>query len=222
VPSTPLAEQLSSIKEEADSPKRRRPCVELPKTDHIPESADELHFSFETEPRSEPWFATYRRQDEHQEFLEGFDDFRFRKRLVLPYEMPEFQRPTYTRNRVRSQPSAPINRNKFSVRSRAMQLVADAKNPRKSPRCHASTLAILSNIVSRRRRSMGLSPEPETAPITPDIDIEDVDKTLDEMLASPPTPDLSPAGRVRRKSTRKAIAEDGDDLAAELANTGIK
>ncbi|XP_059475344.1 protein chiffon [Neocloeon triangulifer] len=219
VPSTPLAEQLSSIKEEADNPKRRRTCHETAKTDHVPECAEDLHFSFETEPFSEPWFSTYQRQDDLCEFLEGFDDFRFRKRLVLPYEMPEFQRATASKSRTKFA----AQRKKYTARSRAMQLVADAKNPRKSPRCHASTLAILSNLVGRRRRSFGVSPEStETVSAPPEITAENVDKTLDEMLASPATPDVSPTGRVRRKSTRRALADEGaegDDLAAELART---
>lgn len=222
VPSTPLAEQLSSIKEEADSPKRRKLCMDSIKTDRLPELAQELQFSFEKEPRSEPWYNTYRRQDDHSEYLEGFEDFRFRKRLVLPYEMPEFQRLFASKNRSVTKQSTPPNRNKFSVRSRAMQLVADAKNPRKSPRCHASTRAIQSDN-PRRRRGMS-SPETEVLQPILDVTISDVDKTLDEMLASPSTPQLSPAGRVRRKSARKALTEedaDGDDLVAELTNAGV-
>jgi hypothetical protein len=222
VPSTPLAEQLSSIKEEADSPKRRKLCPEPTKTDRLPELAHELQFSFEKEPCSEPWYNTYRRQDDHNEYLEGFEDFQFRKRLILPYEMPEFQRMIAAKNRKLFKQSTSPLRNKFTARSRAMQLVADAKNPRKSPRCHASTRANLSHS-KKRRRSMGCSPEPGIVPPPLEVNINDVDKTLDEMLASPSTPELSPAGRVRRKSARKILSEedtDGDDLVAELSNAG--
>ncbi|XP_065342274.1 uncharacterized protein LOC135941005 isoform X1 [Cloeon dipterum] len=250
VPSTPLAEQLSSIKEE-DSLKQRRSCSattgsEPAKTKPAVTAAaaaapifgaespawHDLNFSFEHEPRSEPWYATYQRQDDGScEFLEGFEDFHFRKRFLLPYEMPEFKRPRMRAKMAAaaaaaSSPSA-AGKRKYSARNRAMQLVADAKNPRKSPRCHASTLAILSNLMTRRRRSNGASPDRGTtaaaAAAAAEAEqataaVEDVDKELDEMLASPPTPEVSPSGRVRRKSARRTLPEETDDLAAELAN----
>lgn len=97
--------------------------------DGTPCPIDDLHFSFESVPRSEVWFQTFQRQDRGEELY--FPSVGDPSPVILPYELPRLGH--YGDHR------------SLGRRSRN-----SSRLPRKSPRCHASTLAILSSVVKRR------------------------------------------------------------------------
>lgn len=101
---------------------------------------EKILFSFESIPVTEPWYEVYKRQDEGLEnyypLLSNPNDQPF----LLPYELPK---PTYSK--------APSVSEYYKRRRK--KLVHLFNHPRKSPRCHASTLAILSSLKKRKRRS---------------------------------------------------------------------
>lgn len=104
----------------------------------------ELYFSFETAPEQESWYQTYQRFIDgiaENEFVYEDDPLRF----VLPYEMPK----EYIREEINS-----IRRSMLSKKKQELAELA-----RKSPRCHASTLAILSDIVPTRKSSRSIKSE---------------------------------------------------------------
>ncbi|KAK3930587.1 Protein chiffon [Frankliniella fusca] len=109
--------------------------------DGTPCPVDNLHFSFESVPSSEVWFHTFQRQDRGDELV--FPVVGEPSAVILPYQLPR-------RDMGIGQRSVGKRRSKNSVRL-----------PRKSPRCHASTLAILSSVVKRRS-----SKEPEIVATT--------------------------------------------------------
>jgi hypothetical protein len=51
---------------------------------------EKLHVSFEAVPQSEPWYQTYSRQDEGEEFYaySCMSDSCYWKPFLLPYELP--------------------------------------------------------------------------------------------------------------------------------------
>lgn len=120
--------------EESSSPEKSKlPTIEEPVVreviDGTPCPIDDLHFSFESVPRSEVWFQTFQRQDRGDELC--FPCISEPSTVILPYQLPRVNN--------NGQRSLGRRRCKSSVRL-----------PRKSPRCHASTLAILSSVVKRR------------------------------------------------------------------------
>ncbi|PNF13725.1 hypothetical protein B7P43_G14216 [Cryptotermes secundus] len=132
-------------KEERDEPNVRE-AVE----NELPAAMERLHFSFEVVPQSEPWYQTYTRQDEGQEFYaySCMSDSCYWKPFLLPYEMPSAEG-LASGSGCPGGGAGPCGfirkrRNRFA------HLVD--KKPRKSPRCHASTLAILSSLMHHRRR----------------------------------------------------------------------
>lgn len=99
--------------------------------DGTPCPLEDLHFSFESVPSSEVWFQTFQRQDRGEEL--DFPSVSDPSSVVLPYQVPKQRDPN------RGTQVLGRRRSRHSVRL-----------PRKSPRCHASTLAILSSVVKRR------------------------------------------------------------------------
>ncbi|KAK2577792.1 hypothetical protein KPH14_011999 [Odynerus spinipes] len=103
---------------------------------------EKMQFSFEVVPKSEPWYQTYQRQDEGAEFWHYFSDGDTRKPFLLPYEIENFHE-TLLRNQAKNE-----SRKKGKGRS----IGCIGRSPRKSPRCHASTLAIMSTIIRKREQ----------------------------------------------------------------------
>lgn len=116
-------------------------------------SLDRLRFSFEAAPQGEPWYQTYQRQDTGNEiYLSCPIDTSYWKSFLLPYEMT----PTELAAAAASSNLPSCNKSIDSTgtyrkkRKRFAHLLD--KKPRKSPRCHASTLAILSSLMHFRKR----------------------------------------------------------------------
>lgn len=158
-----------------------------------------LHYSFEAVPKSESWYQTYQRQDEGEEFY--YYSEVDRKPFLLPYEIENFheilqksiQNSSIHRKRGRK---GGVRVNPGSPKSRS---------PRKSPRCHASTLAIMSTIIRRREQPSNLvpieeepAPKSKSAPVDTaktdkksnshdksdvDEDLKEIVKNIDEMLS---------------------------------------
>ncbi|XP_046606051.1 uncharacterized protein LOC124298292 isoform X1 [Neodiprion virginianus] len=104
---------------------------------------EKLQFSFEAVPKSEPWYQTYQRQDEGAEFWHCFSEGDSQKPFLLPYEIENFHE-TLMRGFNKSE------NNRRRGRGRGGSSVS--RSPRKSPRCHASTLAIMSTIIRKREQ----------------------------------------------------------------------
>ncbi|XP_075237181.1 uncharacterized protein LOC142333664 isoform X2 [Lycorma delicatula] len=104
-------------------------------------SAEQLSFSFENVPELEPWYQTFKRQDECKEIYHPI--YSGYPKIRLPYEYPSFekQKLLWAVNKLFP----------FRKKRRRFSKNADDK-PRKSPRCHASTLAILSSLKYRRKK----------------------------------------------------------------------
>ncbi|KAK6617863.1 hypothetical protein RUM43_014092 [Polyplax serrata] len=101
---------------------------------------EKILFSFESIPVTEPWYEVYKRQDEGLENYYPLFSNPSDKPFLLPYELPK---PMYCK--------APTVSEYYKRRRK--KLLHLFNHPRKSPRCHASTLAILSSLKKRKRRS---------------------------------------------------------------------
>ncbi|KAL7647988.1 UNVERIFIED_CONTAM: hypothetical protein RMT77_001604 [Armadillidium vulgare] len=125
----------TSSDNEADLPKKEEVKQNKVSEESEYKTLDGLYFSFEGAPIQESWYQTYQRYIdgvESNEFVYEHDHFKF----VLPYEMPkEYFKELH---------------GKKSLLSRKKSELADLV--RKSPRCHASTLALFSNIFPGRKR----------------------------------------------------------------------
>ncbi|OXU24268.1 hypothetical protein TSAR_009626 [Trichomalopsis sarcophagae] len=149
---------------------------------------EKMHFSFEAVPKSEPWYQTYQRQDEGAEYYHFFSEVE--KPFLLPYEIEDFHEIIHRTIQ---------NSMKKRGRSRGGHVNLGTRSPRKSPRCHASTLAIMSTIIKRREQTTNLSTIEEEKPKVNetsksekksseksdvDEDLKEIVKNLDEMLSS--------------------------------------
>ncbi|XP_011174238.1 uncharacterized protein LOC105206430 isoform X1 [Solenopsis invicta] len=156
---------------------------------------EKMQFSFESVPMSEPWYQTYQRQDTGSEFWHCFSECDAMKPFLLPYEIENFHETLMkAQNRIEN----------GRRRGRGRGIGCMGRSPRKSPRCHASTLAIMSTIIRKREQQSTLSTIEESPPArsrvnTPrleqaskksdlklDIDeeIKEITKTIDEMLSA--------------------------------------
>ncbi|KYN07293.1 Protein chiffon, partial [Cyphomyrmex costatus] len=151
---------------------------------------EKMQFSFESIPMSEPWYQTYQRQDAGAEFWHCFSECEAMKPFLLPYEIENFHE---TLMKAQSRFESGRRRG----RGRGVRCVG--RSPRKSPRCHASTLAIMSTIIHKKEQQTTLPAIEESPPIrshmnTPkleqkpdlkldvDEEIKEIAKTIDEML----------------------------------------
>ncbi|XP_029048850.1 uncharacterized protein LOC114878804 isoform X1 [Osmia bicornis bicornis] len=154
---------------------------------------EKMQFSFEAIPKSEPWYQTYQRQDNGAEFWHYFSEGDTQKPFLLPYEIENFHE-ILLKNQSR-------NENKKKGRGRSAGCIG--RSPRKSPRCHASTLAIMSTIIRKReqqhrppnsctmeecqptvRLQTNASKPDQKVELKSDIDeeLKEMVKTIDEML----------------------------------------
>lgn len=104
---------------------------------------EKMQFSFEAIPQSEPWYQTYQRQDTGAEYWHCFSENDSMKPFLLPYEIENFSE-TMLRNL--------SSRIEGKKRGRGRGIGCVGRSPRKSPRCHASTLAIMSTIIRKREQ----------------------------------------------------------------------
>ncbi|XP_046688208.1 uncharacterized protein LOC124373943 [Homalodisca vitripennis] len=107
-------------------------------------SYNDLEFSFESAPKHESWYQTFKRQDECSEFY--YPRYTNYPKVLLPYEYPNSVMRRIKMAAIREKPKKRGRKQK-----KVQQLIVDDK-PRKSPRCHASTLAIMSSLMRRRPR----------------------------------------------------------------------
>lgn len=187
---------------------------------------EELQFSFERVPKSEPWYQTFQRQDRGEVFYSSTSESSyFWKPLLLPYEMgpippldPRICICTYQQVKkkilepisaavdtkdsehvcsegdidVQEDSSKESESSNFTVETKGSDDTDDkplitlndklkrkrggnvGKNPRKSPRQHASTLAILSSLIhQRKRKSRSISASPNKSNLSTIVEDED-------------------------------------------------
>lgn len=160
--------------------------------DSSPCPIEDLHFSFETAPSSEVWFQTFQRQDRGEEL--AFPSVGEPSSVILPYQVPRRALDAGLRGQLGRR------RTKSNVRL-----------PRKSPRCHASTLAILSSVVKRRS-----SKEPEKgAPA--DLAVVDVSQAESKSSASKqPQPSTSASDQQAAQSSKEECI-GGEEEIQEIA-----
>ena len=152
---------------------------------------EKMQFSFEAIPRSEPWYQTYQRQDIGEEFWHYFSESDAAKPFLLPYEIENFHETLLKR----------LQRNDGRRRSRGRGS-GIGRSPRKSPRCHASTLAIMSTIIRKREqqqhspnlsaiveedsqvKSEACAKKDVKQKSDADEDLKEIAKNIDEMLTA--------------------------------------
>nr|XP_037868195.1 uncharacterized protein LOC101743721 isoform X3 [Bombyx mori] len=128
-------------------------------------AVEQLEFAFESVPRSEPWYETFKRQDQDKVIARNVSQYFsvFSKSPVLPYEMGQLPplKPNccplsdLTKREDKPGPSRSYGTRgmkKQKVRKRTAAVLALESHPRKSPREHASTLAILGSAGLLHRR----------------------------------------------------------------------
>ncbi|XP_045517216.1 protein chiffon-like isoform X1 [Pieris brassicae] len=121
-------------------------------------AVEQLEFAFESVPHSEPWFSTFKRQDQDKVVAKNVPQFfaLYSKSPKLPYEIGQL--PPLKPNccplsdlvkregKEKPGPSRAYGTRgmkKQRMRKRTAAILAMESHPRKSPREHASTLAIL-------------------------------------------------------------------------------
>ncbi|XP_053997623.1 uncharacterized protein LOC128886609 isoform X1 [Hylaeus anthracinus] len=163
---------------------------------------EKMQFSFETVPKSEPWYQTYQRQDAGAEYWHYFSEGDSLKPFLLPYEIDNFHEILIKNH----------NRSESRKKGRGRSSGCVGRSPRKSPRCHASTLAIMSTIIRKREqqqqtsnlytieechsgRSQMNTPRPDSKPDPKsenlDEELKAMVKTIDEMLNANDTLELN-------------------------------
>lgn len=159
---------------------------------------EKMQFSFEAIPTSEPWYQTYQRQDTGAEFWHCFSECDARKPFLLPYEIENF-------HEMLMKMQSRIDLVGGRKRGRGRGVGCAGRSPRKSPRCHASTLAIMSTIIRKREqqqsstlctieespsfvRSRTNTPKPQEQKqdLKSDLNVElrEIAKTFDDMLSA--------------------------------------
>lgn len=163
----------------------------------------DFRFSFQAVPSEEPWYDVFSRQDEGREHHFPVISDPANQLFLLPYELP---RPLL--------PQKPLDVTAASYyfkRRKRLKQIIEKNHPRKSPRCHASTLAIMSSLMKRKRRSsasVGVS-EPESSPKKADDPLSMLgvtDDDIEELALLDPT-DIEPTSGAssRRKKTEERI-----------------
>ncbi|XP_050351294.1 neurofilament heavy polypeptide isoform X1 [Nymphalis io] len=119
-------------------------------------AVEQLEFAFESVPRSEPWFETFKRQDQDKLVARNVPQYfeLYSKSPKLPYEIGQLPplKPNccplsdLVKREEKPGPSRSYGTRgmkKQRIKKRTAALLALEGHPRKSPREHASTLAIL-------------------------------------------------------------------------------
>lgn len=151
------------------SPLREEPvekCVkwEDGKLKYTP-AVEQLEFAFESVPCSEPWYETFKRQDQDKLLIRNIPQYfaLYSKSPKLPYEVGQLPplKPNccplsdLVKREEKAGPSRSYGTRgmkKQKIRKRTAAIMALECHPRKSPREHASTLAILGSAGLLHRR----------------------------------------------------------------------
>ncbi|XP_072949604.1 uncharacterized protein [Epargyreus clarus] len=129
-------------------------------------AVEQLEFAFESIPHSEPWFETFKRQDQDKVVTKNVPKYfaLYSKSPKLPYEIGQLPPlkpnccPLSDLVRPRDEKPGPSRSygtrgmKKQKIRKRTAAVIALDAHPRKSPREHASTLAILGSAGLLHRR----------------------------------------------------------------------
>ncbi|CAG4982721.1 unnamed protein product [Colias eurytheme] len=128
-------------------------------------AVEQLEFAFESVPHSEPWFETFKRQDQDKVVAKNVPQYfaLYSKSPKLPYEIGQLPplKPNccplsdLVRREEKPGPSRSYGTRgmkKQKIRKRTAAILALESHPRKSPREHASTLAILGSAGLLHRR----------------------------------------------------------------------
>uniref|UniRef100_A0A2A4JGI2 DBF4-type domain-containing protein n=2 Tax=Heliothis virescens TaxID=7102 RepID=A0A2A4JGI2_HELVI len=163
-PAAPPEPEVSPLREE---PVERCMKWEDGKLKYTP-AVEQLEFAFECVPHSEPWFETFKRQDEDKVLAKNIPQYfaLYSKSPKLPYEIGQLPplKPNccplsdLVKREEKPGPSRSYGTRgmkKQKIRKRTAALLALEGHPRKSPREHASTLAILGSagLVHRRKHA---------------------------------------------------------------------
>ncbi|CAH2048873.1 unnamed protein product, partial [Iphiclides podalirius] len=127
-------------------------------------AVENLEFAFESVPHSEPWFETFKRQDQDKVLIRNVPQYfaLYSKSPKLPYEIGQLPplKPNccplsdLAKREEKPGPSRSYGTRgmkKRKIRKRTLAVMA-LEHPRKSPREHASTLAILGSAGLLHRR----------------------------------------------------------------------
>lgn len=104
---------------------------------------DSITFSFENPPKNEPWIETYKRKED------GKNEYHYPYHHNYPNVLLPFEYPVSERLKL-------LSGKRLYGRRRGRRKIDDCKS-RKSPRCHASTLAVMSNFLRRPLRECSKS-----------------------------------------------------------------
>ncbi|XP_049873492.1 serine/arginine repetitive matrix protein 1 [Pectinophora gossypiella] len=131
-------------------------------------AVEQLEFAFESVPRSEPWFETFKRQDEDRVLARNVPQYfaLYSNSPKLPYEIGQLPplKPNccplsdLVKREEKPGPSRSYGTRgmkKQKIRKRTAAILALEGHSRKSPREHASTLAILGSVGLLHRRKNG-------------------------------------------------------------------
>ncbi|XP_077299342.1 DBF4-CDC7 kinase regulatory subunit chiffon isoform X2 [Arctopsyche grandis] len=155
---------------------------------------DSLVYTFEQVPVYEPWYETFRRQDEGRENSKSIAQYLgyYWKSPILPYEMG-FLPPLKPNCCSLSQIKKPVEmkpgparlygtRGMKRKKSKLENIRSLSKNPRKSPREHASTLAILGSLIHKKKSKLSSSDDTKSLP---SITEEEVSNDVPFLLKMP-------------------------------------
>ncbi|XP_063383657.1 serine/arginine repetitive matrix protein 1 isoform X1 [Cydia fagiglandana] len=175
-------------------------------------AVEQLEFAFESVPRSEPWFETFTRQDHDQVSVKNVPRCfaLYSKSPKLPYEIGQLPplkpdccalsnlpRPAATAREPRSERYGTRGLKSRKLHKRIAAIAAQDSRPRKSPREHASTLAMLGSAGLHRRG-------PDDAKSTASED------TVSDALSAKPEPSEAQEADER---LQKFLSEVFDDAA---------
>jgi len=179
----------------------------------LSKDCNSLLFSFQSVPNTEPWYDVFRRQDSGCEMILPIVSDRANQPFLLPYEL--LRLPTRNETNIISKSNL-ANSYYIKRRQRLAQIITQSL-PRKSPRCHASTLAILSSLKRKKRRSSASAgaSDPETSimctplhhmdHINPMFPCPDGEEVMEELTLVDPSDSDSPAPRRKKTEPRCSL-----------------
>uniref|UniRef100_T1I136 DBF4-type domain-containing protein n=1 Tax=Rhodnius prolixus TaxID=13249 RepID=T1I136_RHOPR len=140
-PSLPVLQPPSSPVHRSQPPSSP-PSLQQVKDEPEDQIERRITFSFDMAPLRDPWLETYKRQDEGTEMY--IPQHHTYPSLLLPYQLPQ------EKHFKRLLGSGAFSATGVRRRDHRLSKLIDDR-PRKSPRCHASTLAIMSSLMRRHR-----------------------------------------------------------------------
>ncbi|XP_023954283.2 nucleolar protein dao-5 isoform X2 [Bicyclus anynana] len=169
LPPSPVPPVVEALPEAEVSPLREEPVEKCMKWEdgrlkYTP-AVEQLEFAFECVPHSEPWFETFKRQDQDKLVTKNVPQYfeLYSRSAKLPYEIGQLPplKPNccplsdLVKREEKPGPSRSYGTRgmkKQRIKKRTAALIALESHPRKSPREHASTLAILGSAGLLQRR----------------------------------------------------------------------